>query len=88
MYWLRSGNPLDFLPWLITALLWFVGGWLLATHAFNLEQKERPMVGLALGLVSYTFFANILGHWLPADWAFISGRSRHPAVGLRLRVEG
>jgi hypothetical protein len=70
MYWLRTGNPLDFIPWLITALMWFAGGWLLATHAFNLEQRERPMTGLALGLIGYTFFANLLGHWLPADWAF------------------
>jgi hypothetical protein len=81
MYWLRTGNPLDFIPWLITALQWFVGGWLLATHAFKLEQRERPMVGLALGLIGYTFFANLLGHWLPANWSFL-------AAGLCLLLLG
>jgi hypothetical protein len=88
MYWLRSGNPLDFLPWLITALLWFAGGWLLATHAFTLEQKERPMVGVALGLVGYTFFANLLGHWLPADWAFISAGVAILLLGLAFAWKG
>jgi hypothetical protein len=88
MYWLRTGNPLDFIPWLITALLWFVGGWLLATHAFNLEQKERPMVGLALGLVSYTFFSNLLGHWLPADWAFITAGVCALLLGLGFAWRG
>lgn len=88
MYWLRTGNPLDFIPWLIAALIWLTGGWLLAAHTFNLEQKERPMVGLALGLVSYTFFANLLGHWLPADWAFISAGICTLLLGLGFAWKG
>jgi len=88
MYWLRSGHPLDFIPWLITALLWFIGGWLLATHAFKLEQRERPMVGLALGLIGYTFFANLLGHWLPANWAFILAGILMLLLGLGFAWKG
>jgi hypothetical protein len=88
MYWLRTGNPLDFIPWLVTALFWAVGGWLLATHAFNLEQKERPMTGLALGLIGYTWFANLLGHWLPADWAFISAGVCTLLLGLAFAWKG
>jgi len=88
MYWLRTGNPLDFIPWLITALMWFVGGWLLTTHAFNLEQRERPMTGIALGLVVFTFFANLLGHWLPADWAFISAGACVLLLGLGYAWKG
>src|SRR5512137_2597985 len=88
MYWLRSGNPLDFLPWLITALLWFACGWLLATQAFNLEQKERPMVGVALGLAGYTFFANLLGHLLPADWAFLAAGLCMLLLGLAFAWKG
>ena len=88
MYWLRYGNPLDFLPWLIAALLWFTGGWLLATHLFNLEQNERPMVGLTLGLVNYAFFANLLGHWLPADWAFILAGAATLLLGFAFAWRG
>jgi hypothetical protein len=88
MYWLRTGNPLDFIPWLIAALMWFVGGWLLSTHAFTLEQKERPMAGLALGLVGYAFFSNLLGHWLPADWGFISAGVCTLLLGLAFAWKG
>jgi len=88
MYWLRTGNPLDILPWLIAALMWFAGGWLLATHAFNLERRERPMVGLVLGLVGYNFFANLLGHWLPADWAFVSSGVCTLMLGLAFAWKG
>ncbi len=88
MYWLRTGNPLDFIPWLVTALFWAVGGWLLATHAFNLEQKERPMIGLALGLIGYTWFANLLGHWLPSSWAFIAAGVCTLLLGLAFAWRG
>jgi len=88
MYWLRTGNLLDFIPWLVTALLWTAGGWLLATHAIDLEQKERPMVGLALGLIGYTFFANLLGHWLPAYWAFVLAGVCTLLLGLAFAWKG
>lgn len=65
MYWYRDGSALSILPWLgVIALAW-LGGWLLASHAFRLERRERLIVGFGLGVVLYTFLANILGHFLP-----------------------
>jgi hypothetical protein len=46
------------------------------------------MVGLALGLAGYTFFANLLGHWLPADWAFISAGVVTLLLGLAFAWKG
>lgn len=64
MYWYRDGSALSILPWLgVMALAW-LGGWLLASHAFRLERRERLIVGFGLGLVLYTFLANLLGHFL------------------------
>ena len=65
MYWFRDGNPLQLLPWLGITLVWLIGGWLIARHAFNMERRERLIVGAGLGLCSYLWFANLLGHWLP-----------------------
>ena len=64
MYWFRDGSALSFLPWLAALLALWLGGWLLATHAFRLGARERLVVGLGLGLVLYTWLANLIGHWL------------------------
>ena len=69
MYWFRQ-SPIEFLPWLVIAALWIIGGWLLATHAFRLDKRERVISGVGLGLITYLWTANILGHWLPAQYAF------------------
>ena len=50
MYWLRSDNPMLIFSWLATAGVWTLGGWLIATHAFRLEERERLLAGF--GLVS------------------------------------
>ncbi len=63
MYWFRQ-TPIQFIPWLVIAAVWLLGGWLLARHAFRLERRERLVIGAGLGLVPYLWFANILGHWL------------------------
>jgi hypothetical protein len=70
MYWFREGGNLNLLPWLIAMLVAWVGGWLVATHAFKLNKGERLIVGLGLGIVLYTWLANLLGHWLSADATF------------------
>ncbi|HLE73648.1 MAG TPA: hypothetical protein VI688_05345, partial [Anaerolineales bacterium] len=70
MYWYRDGNLLSLLPWLAAMAAVWLGGWLLATHAFRLQARERLIVGLALGLVLYTWLANLLGHWLSPDLTF------------------
>jgi hypothetical protein len=69
MYWFRQ-NPFDFLPWLLIAALWITGGWLLVTHVFRLDKRERVISGVGLGLLAYLWTANVLGHWLSAQYAF------------------
>ncbi|MEX1248614.1 MAG: hypothetical protein WEA61_09030 [Anaerolineales bacterium] len=71
MYWFRDGSTLSLVPWLVAMLAAWLGGWLLATHAFRLQARERLVAGLGLGLVLYIWLANLLGHWLSADLTFI-----------------
>jgi hypothetical protein len=70
MYWFRDGNPLSLLPWLAAMALVWLAGWLLATHAFRLQARERLVVGLGLGVVLYSWLANLLGHWLSPELTF------------------
>ncbi len=70
MYWFRNGSSLDLLPWLLAFLLAWVGGWLLASHAFKLSKHERLIVGLGLGVVLSAWLANLVGRWLPASLTF------------------
>ncbi len=71
MYWYRDGSALTLLPWLATLLVLWLGGWLLATHAFRLQPRERLIAGLGLGLVLYIWLANVLGHWLAPEMTFL-----------------
>lgn len=71
MYWFHAHNPLIFLLWLAVAGFWSVGGWLLATHAFNLEARERLLIGLGLGLVLYLWLVNWLGRIADPTLAFL-----------------
>ena len=70
MYWFREGTLINILPWLLVSAMWLVGGWLVATHAFRLERRERLIVGMGLGLVPYLWFVNVLGHGIPAGLTF------------------
>lgn len=70
MYWFRDGSSLDLLPWLLAFLLAWLGGWLLASHAFKLKKNERLIAGLGLGVVLSAWLANIVGRWLPANLTF------------------
>lgn len=71
MYWYRDGSALSLLPWLATMMVVWLAGWLLATHAFRLQARERLIAGLGLGVVLYTWAANLLGHWLSPELTFI-----------------
>ena len=71
MYWFRVENPLIFLQWLAVAAIWTLGGWLLASHAFRLQSRERLLLGFGLGLSGYLWLVNLLGHWLPPTITFI-----------------
>ncbi|MCW5875362.1 MAG: hypothetical protein KIS85_00650 [Anaerolineales bacterium] len=70
MYWYRDGNPLSLLPWLAVMLIVWLAGWLLASHAFRLQSRERLIVGLGLGLTLYVWLVNLFGRWLAPELAF------------------
>ena len=70
MYWFLSFSFLDIFLWLLSMALLTFGGWLLATHLFCLENEERVLVGFGLGLTSYLWLVNLLGHWLPSFIVF------------------
>jgi hypothetical protein len=88
MYWFRADNPFIFILWLAVAAVWGVGGWLLATHAFHLEARERLVAGFGLGLVGYLWFANLLGRWLPPGLTFILAAFLVCALGLAYAWKG
>lgn len=70
MYWFRNESSLALLPWMAAMLVVWLGGWLLATHAFKLDKRERLIAGLGLGIASYAWLVNLLGRWLSADATF------------------
>lgn len=82
MYWFRSGNPSNIIPWGVAAMLWMMGGWLIATHAFRVEKKERVILGFGLGLVIYLWLINLVGRWVDATAAFILPAILTLVIGL------
>ena len=70
-YWLLNPDAPGVFIWLILVYLWWSGGWQLATHAFDLEGRERLLVGFGLGLALYLFSANLLARVLPPLLNFI-----------------
>lgn len=82
MYWFRDGSALSLLPWLAVMLMAALGGWLLATHLFRLDRRERLIAGLGLGLVLYTWLANLLGQHLAPTLAFFLPAVLVLAAGL------
>ena len=59
-----------FLSLVLWALLWIVGGWLLAASLFRLRRDETAMIGLGIGLVTETWLANVLARIIPVAIAF------------------
>ncbi len=82
MYWFRDGNALSLLPWLLALASVWLAGWLLATHAFRLASRERLIVGLGLGLVLYTWLANILGQFLAPSISFAASAALLLLIGF------
>lgn len=82
MYWFRVDTPLFFLLWLAITLVYSVGGWLLATHVFRLQSKERALVGFGIGLAIYLWLCNLLGRWLDPDTNFIFSAIVVLAIGI------
>jgi len=88
VYWLRSDNPMLIFSWLATAGVWTLGGWLIATHAFRLEERERLLAGFGLGMVMYLWFINLLGHWVEATTTFIAAAFLVVGVGMAFAWKG
>ncbi|HEY5984609.1 MAG TPA: hypothetical protein VIU38_14180 [Anaerolineales bacterium] len=72
MYWFFSAPGWGLVLWLACLLLILVGGWLIATHAFALEPRERVLCGLAIGLVCYLTVSNWIGRVLPPFGTFLA----------------
>lgn len=88
MYWFRVENPWIFGLWLAVTGIWILGGWLIARYAFKLEGPERPLLGFGLGLSSYLFLCNLLGHWLPPEATFIGSAVLVLAIGAAYAWNG
>ncbi len=54
----------------IWSALWIVGGIWIVRRAFNLQNGEQAIIGLAAGLIIENWLANILGQLLPVMTAF------------------
>ncbi len=61
---------LDALPLAGWAILWAMGGWLLAGALFRLRRSETLLVGAGLGLVLQVWLANLVAHFLPVPQSF------------------
>lgn len=82
MFWFYSAPGWDIFVWAASLLLVLAGGWLIASHWFRLEQRERLLAGLAIGLVCYLSFANWIGRLLPPFWTFFGSAILVFALGL------
>ena len=64
---------LELIPFALWLLAWTIGGLLLADSTFRLPRRFVFGAGLALGAVTQTWFANLLGLILPPFIAFLGG---------------
>ena len=70
MYWFRLSITHS-MPFVFLMLAAWSGGWLLATHALRVRERERLLAGLATGIVLYTALCNLLAILVGSTWAFI-----------------
>lgn len=59
----------EFLPFLLWAGMWAVGGWLICARVFILKPREQLIVGIGAGLVSSGWLANLLARIIPLPYA-------------------
>ncbi len=59
-----------------------MGGWLLVSHSGRFLKRERPMAGIASGMLLYILLGNALAHWFPAYPAFASAAILIFVIGL------
>ncbi|HEY9152054.1 MAG TPA: hypothetical protein VIN60_04145 [Anaerolineales bacterium] len=82
MYWLRTTSIVDPLLFILFSLFWMIGGWLLVTHSGRFLKRERPIAGIASGMLLYILLGNVLGHWFPPYFAFASAAVLILVIGL------
>ena len=82
MYWFRTGNALNSLALIPFFFLFAIGGWLISTHAFKLESRERIAVGIGIGLGLNLWFVNLFGRWLSPQVAFWAAAGLVLILGL------
>jgi len=91
MYWYRDGNALSLLPWLLAFFAIWMGGWLIVSHVFRLQKRERLIIGMSLGIILYVWLINFLGHFLNPTLIFTLPAIIIPGFGFFLaqrRKEG
>ena len=82
MYWLRTPGIIDPLLFVISSILWMTGGWLLVSHSGRFLKRERPIAGIASGMLLYILLGNAFAHWFPAYLAFASAAILIFVIGL------
>jgi len=70
MYWFLDPKLSSAVPFILAALLWASGGWLIVSAVFRLRPAERVVVGAGAGLAIHLAAANLLAHLLPSGAAF------------------
>ncbi len=73
MYLSRSGSFLDLALFAVLGSFWWIGGWLLARHAFRLRRREWLIAGLAIGVLLYMVLVNLWSILLPFPYAIWIG---------------
>jgi hypothetical protein len=70
MYWSRTNSLIDIALYLLLAIGWALGGWLLVRSIFHLRRSEYVITGLAVGFLLFISLSNLLAHILPLTAAF------------------
>lgn len=70
MYFSRTGSAFDLILYLVLCAIWWMGGWLIVTHAFKLPSRERLLAGLATGWLVFIAISNLLAHFLNLTLAY------------------
>ena len=70
MYWFRTESAFSVVIWIAAAILWGVGGWLLVRSLFDIEKRERVLLGFGVGLTLYLWLLNMSTRIFSPEFAF------------------
>jgi hypothetical protein len=82
VYWSRTGSPLELLAWVLLSLTWAAGGWLLGVHLFHLKSRERLFSGVAIGLLLFIVFSDLIAFFLPLTASYWAAAALVFILGL------